>query len=212
MYTDSAGNQVLNGMNNFKDCIVMAYVIMQGDFDTDTTARDALILDLWDSMNGVVTWEETSIYCCSKGCEKFHYECNKSEDYTRKAAEQTAGVGFYEDMKPYTPYGDSYSVTCNGCTVKDKGKTKTTVHPEQKGYGEAVAAAGCTNHTITYYCYGHQISACYGHKDIEIQIPLEFMEDRFETMTLPSGTSYQSYVSVFEGWTEDNIEWAHIRL
>ena len=68
VYVDGNGNVILSGMNNIKDCIAMAYVIMDGDFDTDIRARDDLIMDLWELMNPAVTYQESDIYTCGGGC------------------------------------------------------------------------------------------------------------------------------------------------
>lgn len=61
IYLDGNGNVILNGMNNIKDCIVMAYVIMDGDFDSNEVVRNDLITDLWETMNLQVTYEESDI-------------------------------------------------------------------------------------------------------------------------------------------------------
>ena len=45
-YRDMDGNIIENGVNNIKDVIVLAYVMMDGDFDTDIAARDMLIIEM----------------------------------------------------------------------------------------------------------------------------------------------------------------------
>lgn len=59
-------------------------------------------------------------------------------------------------------------------------------------------------------CGGHSVNVCYGHRDITVFIPVMSLEDIFRSGELPSaqGKSYAGYIQRFEGWTEENIEWA----
>lgn len=62
-YVDGNGNPLLYGTNNIKDCIVLAYILMDGEFDMDEEARDSLILDLWDFMNPEITCRRDTYTC-----------------------------------------------------------------------------------------------------------------------------------------------------
>lgn len=209
IYLDGNGNVVLNGMNNIKDCVVMAYVIMDGDFDSDETARDQLILDLWEIMNPEVTYQESDIYTCPYGCDRLSYSCDSWNDYVTMNAYKADGVGFYGDVEGYRYYGDSYTVTCNGC--KDS-QNRGIYHDIQTGTGTAQMAEGCVNYSVEYDCYGHSVAVCYGHRDVEVYVKVRTMEEMFESGVLPSGAGkrYQPYLSAFPGWTEDNREWARL--
>jgi len=207
VYLDGSGNVTLNGMNNIKDCIVMAYIIMDGDFDSNEGARDELIKDLWELMNPSVSYKESDIYTCLGGCDNLSYSCDNSSDYTTINNYKSHGVGFYGDIESYSAYGDSYTVTCDGC--KDS-KNKTFYHETQTGSGAASPASGCTNYSVDYDCSGHSVTVCYGHKNVEVYVTVSSMEEMFSTGLLPDGTGekYQSYLQNFSGWTEDNKEWA----
>ncbi len=209
VYLDGNGNITLNGMNNIKDCIVMAYVIMDGDFDSNPTVRNDLITDLWALMNPQVTYQESDIYTCPYGCDSFGYSCDSYGDYTTMNRYRTDGVGFYGSVEGYSAYGDSYTVTCKGC--KDE-KNKTIYHATQTGSGAAQAASGCSNYTVEYSCSGHSVTVCYGHKDVEVYVTVRSMEEMFVSGALPSaaGKTYQSYLNAFGGWTEENQEWARL--
>lgn len=209
VYLDGNGNVTLNGMNNIKDCIVMAYVIMDGDFDSNETARDDLITDLWELMNPEVTYQESDIYTCTNGCGSFSYSCDSSGDYTIINSYKESGVGFYGDIESYSTYGDSYTVTCEGC--KDE-KNKTIYHSTKIGTGAAQPASGCENYSVDYDCSGHSVTVCFGHKDVEVYVKVLSMEEMFTNGHLPTATgkTYQSYLNVFQGWTEDNQEWARL--
>ena len=38
----------------------------------------------------------------------------------------------------------------------------------------------CNNYTTTWYCTGHSVKACYGHRDVSIYIPVKFKEDFYD--------------------------------
>lgn len=207
VYVDGDGNVILNGTNNIKEAITLAYVIMEGDFDGNTGARDALILDLWELMNPDVTYAESNIYTCPYGCDSFDYECNDSGDYTTMSSYQADGVGFYGDIKDYSAYADSYEASCDGCKDADN---KPVDHGSTSGTGAASGPAGCSNYSVEYSCSGHSVTVCYGHKDVEVYVPVLSMDEMFASGLLPdaSGKGYQTYLNSFEGWTSDNQEWA----
>ena len=209
IYLDGNGNRVLNGMNNIKDCIVMAYVIMDGDFDSDAAARDQLVLDLWEIMNPEITYRESEVYICPYGCDTLQYSCDSWNDHTHIEACRTEGVGFYGSVEGCRYYGDSYTVICNGCK---NDRNQMVYHDTRTGTGTAQAAEGCSNYQINYECHGHSVTVCYGHKDVEVYVKVRTMEDMFVSGMLPSGSGkrYQPYVSLFPGWTEDNKEWARL--
>lgn len=207
IYVDGDGSIILNGRNNIKESIALAYVIMEGDFDSNTRARDDLILDLWELMNPAVTYLESDVYTCPHGCDSFDYECNSTEDYTAMSSYQADGVGFYGEIKAYSSYGDSYEASCDGCTDADNNPVD---HGSTRGTGAASGPAGCSNYSVEYNCTGHSVTVCYGHKDVEVYVPVVSMEEMFASGTLPtaSGKTYQTYLNSFEGWTADNQEWA----
>lgn len=206
---DGNGNVLSGKQNNIKDCLAMAYVIMDGDFDSNTTARDDLIKDLWELMNPEITYTESDIYTCPYGCASFAYNCDSSEDYSTMEGYTSNGVGFYGSIEGYSEYGDGYEVTCKGC--KDD-KNKTIYHDKQSGTGEAEPAQGCTNYDVNYSCDGHSVGVCYGHKNIEVHMTVYQLEEMFVNNLLPEaeGKSYKGYLSQFEGWTADNVEWARL--
>lgn len=207
MYLDGSGRVIGNGRNNIKDCIVMAYVIMDGDFDSDRTARDELIIALWEMMNPDVTYQESDIYTCPYGCDSFSYSCDSWGDYGTMDRYRASGVGFYGAIEGYSDYGDCYTVICNGCKGE---KNQTIYHEVQTGSGAASAAEGCEKYTVSYECYGHSVTVCYGHKDVEVYVKTLTMEEMFADGRLPeaAGASFGSYVDMFQGWTEENREWA----
>ena len=206
---DGNGNVLSGKQNNIKDCLAMAYVIMDGDFDSNTTARDDLIKDLWELMNPEITYKESDIYTCPYGCDSFSYSCDCSVDYSTMEGYSANGVGFYGSIADYSQYGDGYEVTCKGC--KDD-KNNTIYHDKQSGIGKAKPAQGCTNYEVDYSCNGHSVGVCYGHKNIEVYMTVYQMEEMFTNNLLPDaeGKSYKTYLSQFEGWTADNVEWARL--
>lgn len=207
VYLDGSGRVIGNGRNNIKDCIAMAYVIMDGDFDSDRIARDELIIALWEMMNPDVTYQESDIYTCPYGCDSFSYSCDSWGDYGTMDRYRASGVGFYGVVEGYSEYGDGYTVICNGCKGE---KNQTIYHEVQIGSGAASVAEGCENYSVSYECYGHSVTVCYGHKDVEVYVKTLTMEDIFADGRLPeaTGASFGPYVDRFQGWTEESREWA----
>lgn len=208
LYLNGFGEEVSEDVFNIRDCIVMAYVIMDGAFDENEAARDQLISDLWMLLNPQIISRESDIYICPSGCDSFSYSCDSSWDYSRMSSFQNSGVAFYGHIEGYGEYGDVYYVHCKGCKSADK---KTTIYHEvQTGSGQAIPADGCVNHIIQYSCWGHSVPICFGHKDMEVQVMTQTMEELFVTGQLPAGagTAYESYLHAFAGWTEENKEWA----
>ena len=189
----------------------MAYVIMDGDFDSDRTARNELILTLWETMNPEVTYQESDIYTCPYGCASFSYSCDSWNDYTTIDRYKADGVGFYGNVEGYSDYGESYIVICNGC--KDE-KNKTIYHEIQTGSGAASVAEGCENYSVSYECHGHSVTVCYGHKDVEMYVRTLTMEEIFGSGSLPEaeGASFAPYLDMFQGWTDENREWAELLI
>lgn len=127
-----------------------------------------------------------------------------------------------------TPTGcDSYATSLSGTTYTascNKTGGSTHNHGSKTGTGEGEAPnTVCDNYSVTYYCSGHSVDACFGHKDIEVTVTTIFMEQMFETNELPTsstGANYSSYwtrLSKFKsdpeawngGWTEEYIAWAN---
>ena len=122
---------------------------------------------------------------------------------------------------------DSYSISLSGTTYTatcSKTGGATHNHGSKNGTGAAEApSTACDNYTYTYYCNGHSVDACFGHKDIEVTVTTIFMEQMFESNELPTrstGTYYGSYwtrLSKFKsnpeawdnGWTDNYIAWAN---
>ena len=187
-YVDRNGVEIVSGANNSKDVIILTYLLMQGDFDSDEVARDKLLIDMWNLMNSDYNYQETDIYTCSKGCETVYYCCN---DET---------------------------------VLSETGYNYETASDMQRYIEESVFFKdGIQINLCEDVCNGHSIEACFGHKDIQVNVTTVFMEDMFETNELLSsstGANYGSYwtkLSKFKsnpeawnnGWTESYIAWGN---
>ena len=182
-YRDMDGNIIENGVNNIKDVIVLAYVMMDGDFDTDTVARDALINDLWKQLNPGVTWEETDIYTAEIGDDTYRYHCDSSSDYDEMDAMRSEGVRFY---------GSVHSYAGDGC----KGD-------EDDRY--------CNGHSVKV-CYGHKDIKVYITVGFMEDIFEGKTGMDGGTLGFPNGSSYKEYIDAFQergGWSKDAVEWAN---
>lgn len=184
VYVNGAGEQILTGANNHKDVIVVAYIIMDANMDGNTQARDNLIDDLWHIMNPVIEVKETDIYCCTGGCSSFSYNCDSDADMKAMEKLRDEGVEIYGEIE-----------VCVDRDNKDE--------PEQ-------ADDNPSGNNKKRECKGHSITVCYGHRDATILVPVFSLDDLMEGNVLLSahGTNYAGYVRDFEGWTEENREWA----
>ena len=108
--------------------------------------------------------------------------------------------------------GNVITVTCTG----------TCKHSSKTGTGTAKAPNNCDNWTYEYYCTGHRLSACFGHKDLNVKVTTLFMDDVFTKDMLPTESSsgwnsYSAKISAFKankdawnnGWTDGYAGWAH---
>lgn len=104
---------------------------------------------------------------------------------------------------------DSYTITRDGTTFTatcDKSGGSTHDHGTKRGTG-VVSWSDCSNYSTQYYCTGHSIDLCYGHKDAIIKIPVKVMQDAFDEKHKVSGDGVWSYLPVDKPWTDDDIDW-----
>ena len=190
-YRDSAGNLMADGSNNIKDTIILAYVGEDGEWEK-SDSLDSTIDEYWEYLNPEFTEDnliETDIYCCADGCNEYSYSCNDSSAYDFMDRISSEGGHIYSSIAPSTSEG------CKSRTVKKTGiRLNDSTHlPELYTYDD-----------IEYYCPGHSVDVCYGHRDVEIHLDTYFMQDAFDN-NYTAGTIFQSLSS----WEADEIEWCN---
>ena len=190
-YRDSAGNLMADGTNNIKDTIILAYVGEDGDWEKEDSL-DALIDNYWNYLNPEMTDDnlvETEIYCCADGCEEYSYSCNDAGAYDHIDRINTEGGHVYGKVASQTESG------CKSRIVKKTGiRLNDETHlPELYTYDET-----------EYYCPGHSVKVCYGHRDVEIQLDTYFMQDAFANDYM-AGKVFERLSS----WDVDEIEWCN---
>lgn len=72
------------------------------------------------------------------------------------------------------------------------------MHSRKDTYDFLSTSTSCDNYSYTYYCNGHSVDACFGHKDIEVTVTTTFMEQMFESSELPTSSTSAHYGSY---WT-----------
>lgn len=225
-YSNADDDIVVATIDNTKDALVMAYIIMGDKFFTDSAGRDALVEAFYKYMNPEPKYEESSIFYCPSGCSSMSYHCDSYSEYSSILTNDTNGMSAYSSYS-YNSNGDYYTTSCNGhtCTSSESGETSSYYH--SGGYNSAPSYYGtitisfsdgssttfspgsCGNYTTTSHCNGHSVPVCYGHKNITITIQKRTMYDLFEDgYSLPSNSAYNSYISSFDGWTEEYKTWA----
>jgi surface protein len=157
-YQDGDGNEVTGSINNQKDVVVMAYVMMGDNFFTDDAAREALIADLNSAMNPSPTSvENPTILFCPSGCEELTYACNNTTATTTLFNDYANGMILKSGALTRKAYGEYYESVCNGHTIRfidADGNTlirsdgtqavKTFYHNTRKGETPAFAPASQT--------------------------------------------------------------------
>lgn len=217
-YTDSQGNIIQSGSNNVKDTLILAYVQMDADWKNEDDATDMMDKYFkWLNPNSdpdvmLENSEETDIYFCPEGCETVYYKCcdsayltNSNHSYLSQsdiASQQADGTQFYGTITSKSS-GDYYVCYCNGHRITDaNGNTYNDYHSSRTNG----SPSGCDNYRTTYYCTGHSIEACYGHRDIEIYIPIKTMQDAFDENYMVSEHTFLTFLNDGD-WTEDAIDW-----
>ena len=225
-YTDSNGNVIQNGSNNIKDTLVLAYVQMDGEWNESDEDKATKAMDDYfewlnpssSSSNMINNSEESDIYFCADGCETAYYKCSDSAtltatDHTYMSqtdiqTQKSNGTTFYGTITAKS--GDYYVRKCKGhiisnTTTNEDGTTTTTYSTVNHGSKTNGTPSGCNNYSTTYYCTGHSIKACYGHRDISIYIPIKTMQDAFDDEYMAS-VSFFTFLSGGQ-WTEDDMDW-----
>ena len=206
VYVDGEGNQLLFGANNIKDVIVLSYLFMDAGFDGNEAARDALLCDVWQMMNPELVWEESEIYTCQGGCEAYAYSCDSESDLSEIGRLEADGVVFFGSLEEcrQEPGEDDAGEGAGDEGAEDK-------RAENAGEGqEADGESPGTGGKQAFSCSGHSVSVCYGHRDLTVYVSVRSMEEIFSIGEMPDaqGIAYQAFLKEFEGWTEENIEWA----
>ena len=226
LYVDADGEIVVATIDNTKDAVVMAYILMNGNFFTDSAGRDALVKALYEYMNPVPIYEESAIYYCARGCDSMTYHCNNYSEYSAILNNDNNGMSAYSSYS-YRSNGDYYTTSCNGHTYTSPESDETTTFYHSGGFNSSPSYAGsvtlyfsdgststvspgsCSNYSTNTYCNAHTVPVCYGHKNITITVQKRTMYNLFEDgYSLPSNYSYNSYLNNFTGWTEEYKTWA----
>jgi len=147
--------------------------------------------------------DESDIYFCEDGCKTIYYKCKDASTLTNSFHAYIGHVAISSDAANGTKFygsvssnlnGDFYATTCNGHNILNDNGTTTYVN-----HGSTIngVPSGCDNYSTQYYCTGHSIKACYGHRDISIYIPIKTMQDAFD----------EGYKADSSQWTEDDQDW-----
>ncbi len=188
-YEDSSGNLMADGTNNIKDIIILAYVGEDGEWEEEDDL-DSNIDDYWEYLNPELTDDdliETDIYSCANGCTDYEYYCNDSSCYDHMNRINTEGGHVHGSVVSQTSDG------CKSRVVKKRG-IRFNPMPEPYEYED-----------IEYYCPGHKVRVCYGHRDVEIHLRTWFMADAFREEHVCGSW----FSETFSTWDKDQKEWAN---
>ena len=121
-------------------------------------------------------------------------------------AQRNNGAKFFGNIISNSK-GEYYVTQCKGHAVITPDGNGVN-HISYKSHGSAVNKAPsskCKNYSTTYYCTGHKIKVCYGHRDITIKIPIKTMTDAFSENFMVSDHSFPTHLN--GQWEEDSQDW-----
>lgn len=204
-YLDAFGNELPSRSTNIKDvealCIAMVDNSL-GEYEgtknyaDDLVNFDLLLKDMYEVMvyhdpdtGEPYMYEESEIYVCVHGCDEFEYFCNDESYYSLYERYKADGCGTYEALEPYSG---------EGC------ETREVEVPADIGDGEKV--------TVTeYYCPGHSLPICYGHRDIDIYVTLYDVEYAIANNLMPDDLDKKPYSYMLKdflecgGWNDNDF-------
>ena len=148
--------------------------------------------------------EESEIYTCPGGCETYHYSCDSQSDLSEIERLKADGVVFFGDLEECGQ--EPEETKAEDTEAEDTREEAAGEETEQEAKEETPG----TEDAQAFSCGGHNITVCYGHRDLTVYVPVISMEEIFRSGEMPAaqGKAYQTYLQEFEGWTGENIEWA----
>ncbi|MBQ8007243.1 MAG: C40 family peptidase [Lachnospiraceae bacterium] len=194
-YLDAYGNELPSRSTNIKDvesiCMAMANNSLGEyedtiSYDKDLENFDLLLEDMYylmvyhDPYTGKpYTYEESEIYVCTHGCEEFEYFCNDASYYSLYEKYRADGCGIYEELEPYNAEGcESREVTIPADQMFEARRVEnpdSSSDTDSAGAGTLSGSEAGDEGTVTvteYYCPGHSVPICFGHRDIDIYVTL----------------------------------------
>lgn len=210
-YVNHDGRIITDATNNIKDVLCLAYVQMNSLglpwSEENLDVINSYINKWYEWLNGDnsdIYIEESDLYSCDTGCSTMSYMCNDDCtldkissvsfcSYSDAAESVRKGTKLFDGNEVrYNKYGDFCSLVCNHAGHS---------HGTRRVIGEPVFSE-CDDYTVTKCCNGHNVSVCYGHRDVVIKIPMRTMEDAFNESYKVNGDN--------SGWTDDEKEWIKI--
>ncbi len=208
-YVDQYGNELPSQSNNLKDIESLCVAMVANQIGSykgnakDLKAFDKLLEDMYglmvyhDPETGLpFTYEVSEIYACNHGCEEYTYYCNDSSYYDEINAMKSDEVAFYGDIEPYSERGgcESKEVEVEGWYNEygDFYDTSDGSYSDIDFENNPYMTEGTGTRT-EYYCPGHTVPVCYGHRDIDIYITLYDLDYAFENNLYPEDWASKPY-------------------
>ena len=242
-FLDAYGNEMPSDSTNARDIISLATAMFSNEIGNihgdrrDLNALDDLIADLYEMLSDRITYEESEIYFCMYGCEYYDYACNEWDHYRQFNEYISNGAHKYENLEPYNSRGcefdeegyRSYYEECEDWYYDIKPRVEDYEYFDygemewvfdEDAYEDAINDWGDIEWEPDpddwYYCHWHYVPICFGHKDIDIYIPLYDIDYAIENRMYPANWESKSYADQIRrfmesgGWdNEEYVEWAH---
>lgn len=227
-YVDAYGREIPSGSSNSKDILSVATAMVDNEISYyDLTIFEELLEDLYVRMNPDYhpgegeTWQfsykESDPYVCAYGCDTYSYFCNDHSAYTKWQEMIALGCGSYEEMEPETADGclvdeDGYLSDHEAWLSKEPAYPSYADFEDEEAYSLALQSYyelynawrdGEPAWESYFYCPGHTVPACYGHKDIDIYITLYDLYYVTDNNLYPVDWESRSYAEMIRGFVEN---------
>ena len=211
--------------SNVKGLLSCAHVYMQGDYSDKSRYNDYLN-NLWD-LSHTHELNISPIYKCTEGCSEYDYHCNEKTIYDYVTNKNLKVIG---DIKPYSKKGceqcsNSNLQYCDGCITVTYEGTNYVVCPghhlkddgtrcDNETYIDDDSTTIEISDTVTVtcghyecggHCHGHTAKICLGHANLRVSATIVGLD---EITTRLFEIDDAEIDSDFDGWTQENIDWA----
>ena len=229
-YLDAYGNELPSMSTNIKDVESIAMAMINnslGEYDKtvsyakDLENLDLLLRDMYELMvyhdpdtGKPYTYEESEIYVCAHGCDEYEYYCNDYAYYSRYDKYMADGCGHYEDLEPYDSKGcevkyetstvDGYWDYDGNFWSEEDAEKYWDYDPDYYLDADVVYEGSNTYTEEIWYCPGHTVPICYGHRDIDIYVTLYDTEYVIENWRdfIPEDVENKPYYYMIEEFLE----------
>ena len=227
-YMDGYGREIPSGSSNSKDIISLAAAMVDNEISYyDLDIFEALLIDMYAMMNPdyrpgesdpwQFSYKESDPYICAYGCASYSYACNDHSAYTKWREMAASGCGSYVGLAVETTHGcqvdeSGYLSDHEDWLFMEPDYPSPYDYEDEEGYYLALDEyyeayndwlGGEPEWESYYYCPGHFVPTCYGHKDIDIYVTLYDLHYVTDNNLYPPEWEGRPYADMIRGFVEN---------